>query len=328
MPTGQTIVNNALAMLGMREQGGTPSVSDSQDSLDQLNSMWAAWGIDEGLIYAILAQRFPVLANVAIYTIGTGAQLNAPRPGRIYRAAFLTATGGAISTKSLGDGGSGYVVNDTGVVLGAGGTRATYTVDSVDVNGAVLTFTVSGAGTGYLAGYGYQTQTAGGQPGAGSGFTANILTVTAGGQNRNPLRIVAAAEYYEHNDLSASALTPDEMYPDYNPDVDGFSRLFFFPVPNAAATLEIQAGVPFVDWTLTGDYRIPQGLQDDLENALAYRLLSRFGAAVAQEVAAVVRDVGMKAEARIREMNKFNRQMPPGSEAAPGAQPAVPGQGR
>lgn len=324
MPTGQTIVNNALTILGIREQGGTASTSDSQDSLDQLNSMWAAWGIDEGLIYAILAQRFPVSANVGIYTIGAGAQVNAPRLGRIYRATFLTATGGAIATQSLGDAGTGYAANDTGVVLGAGGTRATYTINTVDLTGAVLTFTISAAGTGYLAGNGYQTQPAGAQPGSGSGFTVNILTVTAGGQNRTNLRIVPAEAYYEHNDLSASALTPDELYPDYNPDVDGFSRLAFFPVPNAAATLELQAGVSFVEWTLVDNYQIPQGVQDQLENALAYRLLARFGAAVAQEVAAVVRDIGVKAEARIREMNKFNRQMAPGSEAAPGAQPAAP----
>ena len=286
--------------------------------------MWAAFGIDEGLIYAILAQRFPVLAGVGIYTIGVGAQLNAIRPARIYRAAFLTATGGAIATKSLGNGGAGYAVNDTGVVLGAAGTQATYTVNTVDGDGAVLTFTLATAGTGYLAANGCQTAPAGAQPGAGYDFTLNILTVTAGGQNRTNLRIVPAEVYYEHNDLSASALTPDELYPDYSPDVDGFSRLAFFPVPNTAATLEMQVAHPFVDWTLTDDYQVPQGFQDDLANALAYRLLPAFVVAVAPEVAAVVRDVGMKAEARIREMNKFNRQMPPGAEAAPGAQPTAP----
>jgi hypothetical protein len=322
MPTGQTIVNNALTMLGMREQGGTPSVSDSQDSLDQLNSMWAAWGIDEGLIYAIVAQRFPVLANLGIYTIGPGALCNVPRPGRIYRAAFLSATGGAITGKVVGDGGTGYIANDTGVIPGAAGTQATYTVNTVDADGAVLTFTLSAAGTGYLAGNGYPTQVGGAQPGLGTGFTINILTVSAGGQGRNNLRIVPAEVYYDHNDLSATAQTPDELYPDCTPDVDGFARLFLFPVPSITAALEIQAGVPFLLWTLTGTYSIPQGIQDQLEGALAYRLLARFGAAVAQEVAAVVRDVGMKAEARIREMNKFNRQMPAGSEAAPGAQPA------
>src|ERR1039458_6852406 len=136
-------------MLGMNEQGGTPSVSDSQDCLNLFNSMWAAWGIDEGLIYAIVAQRFPTTANLGIYTIGAGAQFNVPPPGRIYRAAFLNVTGGAIATKSVGDGGLGYLANDTGTIPGSGGTVGTYTVNTVDANGAVLTFTVAGVGTGY-----------------------------------------------------------------------------------------------------------------------------------------------------------------------------------
>src|ERR1019366_6972546 len=102
----------------------------------------------------------------------------------------------------------GYAVNDTGIILGANGTRATYTVNTVDgVTGAVLTYTLSTAGTGYISGPGYETQAAGAQPGIGAGLELNILTVTAGGQNRNDLKIINSTQYHTHNDLQASAYT-------------------------------------------------------------------------------------------------------------------------
>ena len=58
MPTGQQIVSDALTIMGILEQGGTPSVSDSVDCLGALNVFWQAWGIDEGLIYAQYPARF------------------------------------------------------------------------------------------------------------------------------------------------------------------------------------------------------------------------------------------------------------------------------
>ena len=106
--------------------------------------------------------------------------------------------------------------------------------------------------------------------------------------------------------------------------MNGFYRAYAHPVPSVAGTLEMEISVPFSAWTLTDNYSIPQGFQDALEQALAFRLLARFGAAVAPEVAAVVQAVGLKAENRIREMNRINRQMQPGTEAAP-APPAAQG---
>lgn len=311
MATGQTVINNALIMLGILEQGGTPSPSDSSDALAELNTMWEAWGIDEGLIYAIASRKFPIAASIAFYALGPGAIWDSPIPGKIYEAIFCSATGGAIATSSLKNGGSGYAANDTGIILGAGGTRATYTVNTVDASGAVLTYTISAAGTGYIPGYGYDTATAGAQPGIGARFTLNILTVTAGGQNRNPLKIVESTVYHEHNDLQASALTPDELYPDFDIDFDGFMKLYLFPVPSGAATLELLTGIDFADWTLVDEYRVPRGLRDDIEKALAWRLIPRFGSVVDQKVAEIVAQLGQKAEARVRTMNENNRQLNP-----------------
>jgi hypothetical protein len=309
--TGQQVINNALTILGLLEQGGTPSVSDSNDSLSDLNSAWDAWSVDEDMIYAVIALRFPWAAAIAFYTIGAGAQFNTQAPARIYQARWITATGGAISSEQIDQAGLGYVVGDTGIIPGGVGTIATYTVNTVGSNGQVETLTISVAGNGYRPGYGYQTQTGGGQPGAGTGLTIDILTVSAGGQNRNPLDVVASEEYYSHRDLSTTGQVPDELYPDYNPDASGFAKLHAWPIPNTAGTIEIDAGVAFQAWTLTGSYNLPAAWADTLQWALAWRLLPRFGAAVAQQVAEVVREIGAKAEARLIAANRFNRRKPP-----------------
>lgn len=320
MPTGQAVVNRALTTLGILEQGGQANVSDSNAVLDELNAMWDAWSIDEGLIYAQIAVRFPITTGLGVYTIGPSPSpfgatpnVNSPVPARIYRAHFIQVTGGAIATKAVGDGGTGYVVNDTGVIINSSGAVATYTVNSVTA-GAVTTFTVSGAGTGYLPGNGYQTQVGGGQPGSGSGFTVNIITVSAAGQNRNQIDVVPADEYYGHGDLNASSASPDELYPDYLPDGDGFERIYLYPVPNAAGNIELDTGVNFNDWALVDNYNVPPGYGDDINWCLAERCIPMFGVAVVQSIVDKVNQKAAKAEIRVREANKKNRQLQPGTE--------------
>lgn len=324
--SGATIVNQALTILGINEQGGTPSASDQADSLTDLNTMWDAWSIEEGLIWEQVVARFPTAANVATYTIGQSqnggpaGQFNIQPPARIYKARVMTATGGAISANGLGAGGLGYAVNDTGVVLGANGTQATYTVNSIGAGGAVATYTLNTNGTGYVAQYGAATATAGGQPGSGTGFRINITSVTAGGETRTELEIVSATRYYSHRDLQASAQTPDELYPDYNPDENGLERLSFFPIPNGSGTLELEMGVPFVTWALSTTIGLPPAAVDAIQWALAFRLLPRYGMAVAKEIAEVVIAMGQKSEARFREAIAKNRQLP--MAAAPAEAPA------
>lgn len=327
-PTGQNIVTNALIAIGICSQNGKPSVSDSQAGLDELNAMWDAWGVDEGLIYAETASRFPLTQNYGVYTIGPGAAFNAPVPQRIYKARFTVATAGAISSTDLNQGGQGYAENDTGVVLGANGSQATYTVNTVSASGAVLTFTISTAGTGYIAGFGFATQTAGNQPGTGSGFTIDITAVTAGGEHRTELNVVPAEVYYGHRDLQAQALVPDELYPDYDPDAAGFARLYLFPIPNgaAAAMLELEMAVPFLTWALTTAYNLPSGAQDPIQYALAWRLIPRYGAAVSQEIVQVIGELAEKAEQRFRDAVAKYRQLPAPVVAPANAPPRPAGE--
>jgi hypothetical protein len=243
MPTGQTIVTNVLTILGLNDPSGTPSASDSQTLANTLNDLWSSWGIDEGLIFSVQQQLFPLTANQNPYPIGPGAAspFNVPLPARIYDAVMVVA--------------------------------------------------------------------------AGSGTI------------RKAIRIVDEHTYYAHGDLSASAQIADELYPDFNVGQStGTAKLFLWPVPVVSATtsLELETATPFGTWLLGTNYSLPEGYQDGIQYALAYRALPIFGVAVAQEVALVVRDLGMKAEKRLRQMNAINRRLTPEQagiepEAAPAA---------
>lgn len=242
MPTGQVIVTGALTTLGINQQGGTPSASDSADALAELNNQWDAWGIDEGLIFSIQPVSVPLTANVGAYTIGPGATVNKPRPARIYKAFFVAA----VST----------------------------------------------------------------------------------GKIRKELKIVEAMEYYAHGDLTAAASTPDELYPDFNVDSNGYATLRFFPVSTCltTSTAEIDAAVPFSAWTLVDDTILPAGYQDAINYALAFRLIPRFGAIVPEQVQKMVIANGMKAEERIRAMNAINRKLSADAVKVPNTEQPPPQQ--
>lgn len=325
-PTGQDIVNGALTALGILEQGGTPSTPDSNDALSELNLMWQSWSIDEGLIWQQIALRLGLTtANQAIYSIGSGAQLDTPVvPARIYQAVMTTPSGGAPNASAVAYGGTGYASSDTGVILGAQGLLATYTVTGV-LGTTVTSVTVSG-GTGYQIGGAYETQTGGGQPGSGTGLSINITGVTTPTTNRNELKIVNAAQYYMHNDLAASAAIADEIFPDYNPDAAGWAKLRFWPVPSVATLgLELLAAVAFNAWSLTANYVLDPGYQDAIQYALAWRLIPRYGAAISQQTVEMIGELATKAEARIRDANAKNRQLPAPVVQPAGAQPTPAG---
>ena len=231
MPTGQIIINNALTALGILEQGGTPSVSDSNDALTELNAMWQAWGIDEGLIFSTQSQQFPLSANTPSYAYGPGgtAPFNVAFPQKVYHAHFI---------------------------------------DSAGV--------------------------------------------------RSQLEIVEPLAYSRHGDLSASAKRPDEVCLDFNVSpTTGSITLFLWPVPSVIGTLELDTAATFTTWALATVYNLPYGYQDAIQYALAWRLLPRYGMAVAQQVAEVIRELGQKSEARIVQMNAANRLKPPPPPVGP-----------
>jgi len=84
--------------------------------------------------------------------------------------------GAGISASTQASAGTGYAVNDTGIVA-AGASNATYIITSVSA-GAVTGYTITAAGTGYAVANNVSTLTGGAQPGVGTGFSINITALS------------------------------------------------------------------------------------------------------------------------------------------------------
>jgi len=264
--------------------------------------MWAAWGIDEGLIYGQQTFQSALTAGRAVYSIGTNGTFNTSRPARIYKAFALgaaaftaTTTSSSAVLTSIADTSSLAVGQ---MVMGAGIPANSYILSIVTNTSATISNTATASAT----------------------ITAYVTT-----GNRNEIKIVEAGQYYSHNDLGATAKTPDELYPDYlTSGTDGTMNLYLFPVPSTAPIgIELDFGAIFSTWALGTNYLIPPGYQDCIEWTLAFRVLPGFGEAISQGVAEVVAAQATKAEARLRAMNAFNRQIPPQAVTAPGSAPAA-----
>ena len=301
MPTGQLIASNVLTHLGLNSPDGTPGASDSNTVLSLLNVMWQAWGVDEGLIYAVTSGQFPLTAYQQNYTIGAGAIWNVQRPAKIYRALAVNAKSFTATTTATSA--TIAVTDTTGLYVGQGllgtGIATATTIIGVTTNTSIT---------------------------ASQAATANgTVTLVATGLNRNELRIIESGAYYAHNDLGASAATPEEIYCDYNADANGYSRVYVWPVVSEVqpSYLELEVGVAFALWTLGANYQIPYAMQDALEWAVAFRALSTFGVAVQPQVAQAVQAEGAKAEARMRQYTSFTRQLPSQAVMAPGTQEAA-----
>ncbi len=93
--SAQTIINQALTDLGLLEQGGTPSVSDSNLGLDLLNMQLGQWRIQELLVWSVAnnaAAPYALVANQKSYLIGPGAaDFSVARPTWIERAVVTLA---------------------------------------------------------------------------------------------------------------------------------------------------------------------------------------------------------------------------------------------
>lgn len=100
-PTGQTIINNALTYLGILEQGGAPSSSDSNFGLSTLNTLWDALQIDEGMIFGVAVSHVgPVAPNVQIITFGIGGVVPAV-PSRIFGVQWYATVGAGQNRKEI-----------------------------------------------------------------------------------------------------------------------------------------------------------------------------------------------------------------------------------
>lgn len=294
-----------LSHLGLNSPDGSAGASDSNTVMGVLNVMWNAWSVDEGLIWGQETFQGALAAGRAVYSIGTGGDFNTARPARIYKA---FAVG---------------IVSFTGTT-----TLASKTITSVaDTSAMSLGQQIIGAGipaNSFITAIVANTSVTVNNAASAAGTVT--LYVTTG--NRNEIKIVEAGKYYDHNDLGASAATPDEIYPDYlSSGTPGTMNLYLFPVPkNSLVALDLDMAVAFSTWAVGSLYNIPPAVQDAIEWAVAFRLLSTFGVAVQPQVAQIVTIEGQKSEARLRANNSFTRQLPPQAVMAPGSSQPQPGQ--
>jgi hypothetical protein len=85
--TAQQLINISLTNLGILDQGGTPSVSDSNAALDRLNLLIGQWRIQDLYIWSVGSATYPLVLAQKGYTIGpSAADFNAPRPNYIEQA--------------------------------------------------------------------------------------------------------------------------------------------------------------------------------------------------------------------------------------------------
>lgn len=231
MPLGQVIVTNILISLGLCDPGGAPSASDSNDTLNEVNTMLDAWAAEETLVPSVLTGQYVVAANTNPVTIGTGATINIARPSRITKAVFMDSAG-----------------------------------------------------------------------------------------TRRPLRIVPADEYFEHGDLTASAVAPDQIYYD-NADVAGVAKIYQWPVFSvASAKLELETWQPIGPLALAVNTPMQQSIQDAIQYGGAWRSITRFGIdnpAIIQKI----EQLAKATEDRLRKQNVGVRGLSPDLLASPQAPP-------
>jgi len=89
--TALTLITDALLDLGVLADEEQPAASQASGALRKLNNMIDAWNIDGLLVYGSTQYVLPLVGNQQVYTIGTGGDLNVPRPTNI-TSAFLRQT--------------------------------------------------------------------------------------------------------------------------------------------------------------------------------------------------------------------------------------------
>lgn len=78
--TGNTLIRLALGELGVISPVETPSAEQAQNALAKLNLMVDSWRLERSWLFTVGRVTKTLTANVASYSIGTGADINTPRP--------------------------------------------------------------------------------------------------------------------------------------------------------------------------------------------------------------------------------------------------------
>lgn len=94
MTTGIQIITRSMQALGILGRTEVPSAGEANDALTCFNAMLDSLSGGEDLMsYVVLERSFPLVANTASYTIGTGGVVNVARPTDISEAYLQDSLG-------------------------------------------------------------------------------------------------------------------------------------------------------------------------------------------------------------------------------------------
>lgn len=95
MTTGRDIVTQALKKAGIVGQGRTPSGSEAEDALSDLNDMINQWSMQRWMVWGIVQIGFTSTGQTTPYSVGPAGNYDVtPRPNRL-ESAFMRQLNGA-----------------------------------------------------------------------------------------------------------------------------------------------------------------------------------------------------------------------------------------
>ena len=89
--TALNLITDVLLDMGVLADQQTPTAAQSVGALTKLNDLIESWNLDPQKLYGATQYILPFVPNQVSYTIGTGGDLNIPRPNDI-TAAFVRST--------------------------------------------------------------------------------------------------------------------------------------------------------------------------------------------------------------------------------------------
>lgn len=93
MATARTICADAMREIGALAIEETPTAGEAEFCLNKLIDMMDSWQTERLMIFTVAPHVFPVVANQASYTLGTGGNFNMARPVMIEDAYIRDAQG-------------------------------------------------------------------------------------------------------------------------------------------------------------------------------------------------------------------------------------------
>lgn len=94
--TALELLRSSFRLAGVLHEGQGPNADDITDGLFVWNAMLDAWNLERFYMYTVQRAEFALVAGQQVYTIGTGANFNVPRPIKIESAGSIVQGDGTL----------------------------------------------------------------------------------------------------------------------------------------------------------------------------------------------------------------------------------------